>query len=210
VSMWGEIEAARRSWDVVCHPLVRSWGDEPPGPAELSVYAAAHSQALRAVGDGIERLGRSGAIHDDGRLIEAARRERALAAVWQALESEAGGMEPTQAIEECAAVWSGREAPGLLEELVILHAVALARAELAGRLAEMVDPGAARSCLGAEIELSLAHAELTRELADGLGRRPGSAGRAELVSHVEAACSVHWDLLDAIEVAVDEGVLAHA
>lgn len=211
MTLWGEIEAARRSWDVGRHPLVRDWAAERPGAEELSVYATSHHQALRALGDGAERLGRSRIVRDDGRLRAAAHREWALADEWEELELEPGGAEPSQAIEECAAVWSGCEAPGPVEGLVILHAVGLARAELATRLAEaVIGPPPARRCLRAEAELSLAHAQLTRELADGLGAGSGPGGAAELVSHVEAACSVHWDLLDAIEASVGGGVLAHA
>jgi hypothetical protein len=177
----------------------------------MSVYAASYRQALRALGDGAARLARRRALGADGRLQAAAEREWALADVWEELELEPGGAEPGQAIAECAAVWNGGEAPEPLAGLVILHVVDRARAELAPGLAETLPEGdSARACLQAEAELSLAHAELTRELAERLLAASPPANPGELVSHVEAACSVHWDLLDGIEAALAQDALAHA
>jgi hypothetical protein len=211
MEMWCEIEAARERWDVGRHPLHMGWSAAAPRADEMSVYAAGYREAVRALGDGAARLGRRRAIDDEGRLRAAAEREWALADVWGELQLGSEGAGLAREIEECAAVWSGAETQDPLVGLVILQTVDRARAELAPRLAAALpEDHPARSCLWAEAELSLAHADLTRELAGRQVPAAGVANLGELLSHVEAACSVHWDLLDAIEAVAARGALAHA
>jgi hypothetical protein len=208
MSLWIEIEAIRARWDIRHHRVHAAWTEAPPTAAELASYAGRHARVLTALAASAERLAESGPFAAP-ELHDCARGDWFQAARWQALADGADPL-PGPALDECVAVWGGSEARRDLEALVILHAIHGARAAAGEALAVAFGRHhAAHACLLAEAQLGREHAAVTRTVVEAAARAT-RADRDELLSHVEAAYSVHWDLLDELEHATADVALLAA
>jgi hypothetical protein len=203
MSIWVEMQHVQDRWDATSHPHWQRWMEQETVESDAGAYAVVHATVLEGLADGAEWL----ATRPGGEgLAELADAEREQASRWRGFSRVLGSAHRSpapRAICECAEVWRGGEAgAGWSERLLILHAVAGMRlaiatcvlGALAARPRRTTD---ARACLAGEAAL----ARRERDLVQARFTAVAPVRPAVMISHAEAALSVYWDLLDALEPA---------
>jgi hypothetical protein len=204
MSIWVEMQQVQDRWDATSHPHWQRWMAQQISEQDAGAYAAAHAAVVEALADGADWLAAGPGTDRLGQIAEA---EREQAARWWDLAQALGAADrlaAPKATRDCAEVWCGGEGgAGRTERLLILGAVAGVRLAVAtcalGALASCPErPADARACLVGEAVVACRVHDLAHErLTTVEPVRPAVA-----ISHAEAALSVYWDLLDALEPAV--------
>ena len=205
MTLFAEVDAVRRRWDVLEHPFYLRWSDGQLTSEELALYAGQYRHAVVALAEGSAAAARR-AEGEAGRTLEAhAAEETEHVEIWDRFASAVGASvtaAPTAETERCVRAWSGSQQRELLASLVILYAIEscqprISEVKRAGLVEhygfDADDPAAEYFRLHAERDI-----EHAREAREALADAPPVL-TAELVAVAERALEANWRLLDGVE-----------
>jgi hypothetical protein len=195
---------AHRRWDPYYHPLNRLWRAGDLEPEHKLCYFEQHRYAALALAERARAAAACAPAGLDVRLDTHARRQLAIADLWDRLVDAIGGNLTTPATTEtraCMRVWSGRAQPGCLPLIVGLCVVQdLHRATWEANLARLdASSGRGRAGLSQLLILHLATAhEALRPIPERLGLHAVIAEKHPLARESEAVLRAGWALLDGV------------
>ena len=206
MTLFCEVDAVRRRWDVLEHPFYLRWSDGQLTSEELALYAGQYRHAVVALAEGSAAAARR-AEGEAGRTLEAhAAEETEHVEIWDRFASAVGASvtaAPTAETERCVRAWSGSQQRELLASLVILYAIESSQP----RISEVKRAGLVEhygfepaSDATAYFDLHAArdheHAAQHRSL---ISSRIAGDENGALVAAAEEALAGNWALLDGVE-----------